>query len=348
MSLHELNASPGPGPSHRGQFWIVLLLTLGLASAASWLTAEWLGFRFTSMSPFDYGAKDSPTRVFAASSSLGYFGLDWNEIATEHDWSIRRYDIPGASPCEFEQTQDLVPNATVSILVISTFDMDESYFSDFRAAMVPMGRTIQDLMESHSEWSFTKRTLSQYPEHWIKAIFPTACSSMGVMVGFRAKLAELHSGHGNAGDSDKAVLNGTNTIFPTARISDWDQGRFLRNSSGLIASAQGGHFFHGPKHNSLRRVLAKARDRGAVFVVVMPVSSSYQRLVINKRAAADFEASLANLARDFPDTKWVRLDQVKGLTDDNYFWDLMHLNVYGREIATRELEKSLPKPMPGK
>jgi hypothetical protein len=29
------------------------------------------------------------------------------------------------------------------------------------------------------------------------------------------------------------------------------------------------------------------------------------------------------------------------LNDDSYFWDLVHLNVYGRPIATRELEQRL-------
>lgn len=346
MSSTPTPAAPGSRLSAPLQFWIVLLVTLGLASVSSWATARWMGFRFTSQEPFDYGSPKAPTRVFVASSSLGYFGLDWSAIAARQNWYIRRYDIPAASPCEFENTQALVPDAKASILVVSMFDLDETYFSDYRAALVPMGLTIEDLRTSGVDWAFAKRTLSQYPEHWVKAAFPTAGASMGVMVGIRSKLAALRQGHGGDPDAEKPVLNGAETQFPTTRVSEWDEGRLLRNSANIIADAQGRHFFTGPKHEALRRVLTRAQERGPVFVVVMPVTPEYRRLVANSRVLADFNTSVAALAGEFPQAHWVRLDQLPALDDSQYFWDLVHLNVYGRAIATGELENVLSKTLP--
>lgn len=345
MSSPPLDGTRGGRRSEAWQFWIVLLATLGLACASSWATAIWMGFRFISEEPFDYGSPTAPTKVFVASSSLGYYGLDWDAIAARQDWSIRRYDIPAASPCEFENSQALVPNAKASILVISMFDMDETYFSDYRASLVPVDRTVQDLWDSGVNWAFAKRTLSHYPEDWLRDIYPTAGQSMGVMVGLRSKLAELRKGHGG-GNSEKAVLNGANTNFPTVRVSEWDAGRLLRNVSEMIASAQGRHFFAGPKQEALRRILTRAQERGKVFVVVMPVTPEYRRMVANERVVADFNTMATALASAFPRTQWARLDQVKILDDDQFFWDLVHLNVYGRVIATRELEKAFPPNSP--
>jgi hypothetical protein len=323
--------------SDRRQFWVVLIVTVGLAIAASQLTARWLGFRSVPMIPFDYGAANAQTRAFAASSSLGYYGLDWGDIATNTGWWVRRYDIPGASPCEMEVGQELITNVTVSVMVISAFDMDEGYFSNFRCALAPLGQTVQDLKESQSSWAFTKRTLSHYPEYWLQKVFPTAGSAMGVFVGLRAQWRAWSK---SGGASDKAVLNGSDAGLPADRISTWNEGRLLRNAATLNAAAQGVHFYGGPKYQSLLRMLNKARARGQVYAVVMPVSPEYRRLFGEKIMRA-FEDSMAGLERDCPGTKFVRLDRAKVLNDDSYFWDLVHLNVYGRPIATRELEQRL-------
>jgi len=325
------------GLSARRQFWIVLLTTAVLGLGASQLTARWLGFQTIAMTPYDYGAGAAPVRAFAASSSLGYYGLDWGAIATNTGWSIRRYDIPAGSPCEMEAGQELATNATASILVVSAFDLDEGFFSEFRCALVPLGRTFQDLRESQASWAFSKRALSRYPEYWLKQVFPTAGSSMGVLVGLRSKAQAWRR---SGGPSDKAVLNGSQAQEKTERVCDWDQGKLLRNAATLNASAQGTHFYSGPKHQSLRRILDRARMRGRVVVVVLPVSPAYHRLVGDK-SATEFETSLAGFERDFPTAQFVRLDRLKGLSDDCNFWDLVHLNVYGRAIATRELEQRL-------
>lgn len=342
--------SPTPAARPRGrlpdraQFCLVLGLTLMIACAVSQVTARWLGFRFASSLPFSYGKSGSPTRVFVSCSSLGYYGLDWNEVATNHGWFIRRFDIPGGSPCESEGTQAQVTNATVSIMVTSIFDQDESVFSEYRAPLVPLHRTVTDLMATHSSWAFSKRTLSRYPEYWTRQIFPTACASIGVMVGFRAKLQHLR-GHGSGDpENEKAVLNGNTGNLPTERVSEWDTGRVLRNAANMRAAAQGVHFFHGPKQAALERMIATALSHGSAYVVIMPVTPEYRRLVAPNPASADFETFLASLQKEFPAMHLIRIDQTPGLVDSRNFWDLVHLNVYGRAIANQALEQGLPPP----
>lgn len=331
----------------RAQFWLVLGLTLAIGCVVSHATARWLGFRFAGALPLNYGKSGSPTNVFVSCSSLGYYGLNWNEVATNHNWFVHLFDIPGASPCESEGTQAEVPNATISIMVTSIFDQDESMFSDNRAPLVPISRTVTDLMGTHSSWAFSKRTLSRYPEYWTKRIFPTACASVGVMVGFRAKLRALR-GHGGGGDeNEKAVMNGDTSSMPTGRVSEWDVGRVLRNAGNILAASQGVHFFHGPKQAAFQRMITTALARGPVYVVIMPVTPEYSRLVVRDSDYANFETFLASLQIKFPELHLVRIDQTPGLVDSRNFWDLAHLNVYGRAIATRALERALPPPSPG-
>lgn len=330
------------------QFWLVLVLTLMIGCVVSQATARWLGFRFGSAIPCSYGESGSSNQVFVACSSLGYFGLDWNEVATNHDWFIRRFDMPGASPCESEGSQAEVTNATVSIMVTSIFDQDESLLSDFRAEFVPMHRTVTDLRDTHSSWAFSKRTMSRYPEYWTKEVFPTSNASLGVMVGFRARLQAL-LGHGGGGEgNEKAVLNGETDAIPTSRVSEWAAGRVLRNAGIMEAAAENAHFFHGPKQAALQRMINTALAHGSVYVVVLPVTPEYHQLVIPDPAVdADFEGFLASLQKEFPALHLVRVDQTPGLADARNFWDLAHMNVYGRAIATRSLEQALPRPSSG-
>jgi hypothetical protein len=49
----------------------------------------------------------------------------------------------------------------------------------------------------------------------------------------------------------------------------------------------------------------------------------------------EFEEALAEAQRSAPQARWVRLDQLGELNSNDYFWDLVHMNVYGQKIATK-------------
>jgi hypothetical protein len=40
------------------------------------------------------------------------------------------------------------------------------------------------------------------------------------------------------------------------------------------------------------------------------------------------------LQRGVPQAHWIRLDQFDELRSNEYFWDLVHMNAYGQQIAT--------------
>jgi hypothetical protein len=304
---------------------------------------RWMGIRTAPTLSFSYGNATNLPPIFAASSSLGYYGLDWDAISADCGRVVRRFDVPGASPCELEACQKRVPEATACVVVVSLFDLDETYFSNFRAALVPLSQTISDLIASHSPMAFFKRTLAQYPEHWIKILFPTAGSSTGLMVTIRTKIHDLTHRHGGGGGDGetKAVMNGDTSQLPTERTSDWDKGRLLRNVAGMKASSQNEHFFDGPKHLAFLRMLSQASKQGKAIVVVMPVSPDYRREMLTPELIADFEKSINEIQKQQPSAVWIRMDKVEKLDSSEYFWDLVHLNVFGRKIATEALTAQL-------
>jgi hypothetical protein len=54
-----------------------------------------------------------------------------------------------------------------------------------------------------------------------------------------------------------------------------------------------------------------------------------------------FDEFVAGVQKQAPETLWVRLDRVPELQSNEYYWDLLHLNVQGQEIATKTLLKQL-------
>lgn len=209
--------------------------------------------------------------------------------------------------------------------------MNDRYLSDFRSTTVPLMQTVQDLRASDSSWTFAKRVLGQYPLTYIRKLFPTAGRSLGVMVGVREKLL-THIGKAKSTDGD-APKFGPNTEY-TESISNWDTARLLRKLSELRAGMQGANSFDGPKQLALRRLLNRSLAQGRTIVVVFPVSPPYLEQLVSPSQIAEFEASISKLASEFSEVEWVRADQIPALQSPDYYWDLVHLNVAGRTMAT--------------
>jgi hypothetical protein len=283
------------------------------------------------------GLTNGPGWMCVAGSSLMYYGLDWDRIGKETGYRLERCGVPAASPSELEAICASTTNAGVMAAGISFYDLNEHFLSDFRAQTVPIATTIGDLYASQADWHFSKRLVSQYPLTWMRKLFPTAGRSLGVMVGLRTMarrwLGRQPDSDGNLAFNPHGVVN--------ERIEDWPAARTLRNLSQMRAGCQGRSSFDGPKHHALRRLLGNATRQGKVLVVVLPVSQPFAGEFMTEAATREFEGALAEIREACPSVSWLRLDQLPQLKSDRYFWDLVHLNVEGRSIATETLLASL-------
>lgn len=302
-----------------------------MASLLSHLAAGWLGI-LTEPQLIERTGSDKASRSLCAlGSSLLGFGLDWTQIAQTTQRRIEHCSVPAASPAELAEIESKATPTDLHVIGISIFEMNERYLSDFRSMTVPLAQTVQDLRASNSSWMYTKRVLGQYPLTYIRKVFPTAGRSLGVMVGLREKLRTL-KGQTKTADGDAPAF-GPHTEY-TESISTWDPARMIRKLSELRVGMQGAHSFDGPKQLALRRLLNQSLAQGRTIVVVLPVSPPYLKQLISSSQIAEFEASVSKLTSEFPDAAWVRADQIAALQSPEYYWDLIHLNVAGRTIAT--------------
>ena len=316
----------------------ICFITAGTAALVSHALARWLGLRTQVLSTNRFGTTNVADPVFLGGSSLTFYDLDWTEISSIWGRQVRSFSVPSASTCELEIFQSSASNCNSYVIGLSIYDLNERFLCDFRGEVVPLGKTCEDLMSSHLDWSFKKRVLGQYPLQYLRLAYPTAGRSLGVMVGMREKLGKFL----RLRPAETLPTLSTNEAPRVReRISDWAPGRTLRNLSQLRAGCQGKHEFDGPKHLSLKRMLRTALDHGGATIIVLPVSPPYEQEFVTKEVAARFEQSLTAVQREFPAVKWIRLDQIPELHSRAYFWDLVHLNVFGRSIATRALLNQL-------
>lgn len=317
-----------------------------LASAGSHLLVRWLGIVSTPETQARFGPPTTAAPVLATGSSLVLFGVDWDRVGRALDRPVETRTAPAASPCELEILQREVPQATLTCLGVSAFDLNEHFLGDFRSQLVPLHQAIRDLWQSGADWAFSKRVLSQYPLNYIRWVFPTAGRSVGVMVGLRAKTIGLLRPAGTADAESGPTLKGAGDPHDRERISDWSLARTLRNLAQLRGTCQGRQTFDGPKELALERMLAAARRQGRVVVLVLPVSPAYAREFLTPENRKRFEEALARMQRSQPQVEWVRLDQRPEFDTGDCFWDLAHLNAEGRRRVTDLVLARLEQPPP--
>lgn len=109
--------------------------------------------------------------------------------------------------------------------------------------------------------------------------------------------------------------------------------------------SQGRHFYAGPKRLALFRLMRLAAIQGPVVVVVFPVSPPYMAELVTPKDRAGFENLLAEVRAEFPRAQWVRLDRVPGLDSAEFFYDLVHLNMRGRRVATQAFLDAVRPPL---
>lgn len=328
------------------EFGLVLCVVAAICCAASHAAIRALKISSTYGGSQRYGPEDKKALTILHGSSLAYSGFDWGRVCERIGGAIDSWGAPGSSPAEWEFLHHRSPDVKRTFIVISAYDLNEHEFCDFRANIVPLFQAIRDLWRGGADWPFSKRVLSQYPVMLIRKLFPTVGRSDGVMTGVRDWLQAMMQRPGSARSSERVGFATSDESTLRQRLSDWPAARLQRRLVLMRSACQNRHSFEGPKKLALARLLQRAKEQGSVVVVVLPVSPAYQEEFLTPKVRADFEAALARLHELCPQASLVRLDRLPALQDNALFWDLVHLNKYGQQIATPAFLSQLDTPQP--
>jgi hypothetical protein len=335
----------------------VVCLTLVLSSFGNYLVASWLGL--SRSAPWlgratgiyrRVGPENGP-QVFCAGSSLLIWGLSWPEISKSLGQGIENWSVGGSSPEIWEIFQQRRRDANTTIIGISVYDLNEMRLTPERAKYVPLTQTVTDLWASGTKLTLCRRILNQYAMTHMRLLFPMAGESDKVLVEVRRKFAKEFGLQASLREQEGVLFERDGVLDAgefTMKLSDWSAARVLRRTALLRAENRGSHeFFHGPKYQALERILLRARHHGRVIVVVLPVAKAYAEEFLDTSVLAAFERALHEAVAIAPEATVVRLDRVPGITDNGYFADLVHLNSYGRRLATpvflKEITQSTSK-----
>jgi hypothetical protein len=326
------------------KFALILLFSVALASGISHALLHRVGAQIQADVPavqdFQPDGPDRATPMIVGGSSMIAAAFDWKTVAQECSKHIKFVYLPGGSPCELEVLEKQLPDSDFTIIGVSLGDMDDDAFSDFRAAVVPMARTWEDLWESRADEDLVQRLTREYCLRYVRLAFPTAGRSAMVLVQIRSTADHLM---GRQLDPMRDIVPGFNATAgeTTNRVSDWDASRRLRKIEVQREFSASRHWFGGPKRLALERMLRFATSRGKALVIVMPESPLYQEEVIDPAVKQKFDESLRDLAGRAPAVKWIRMDRLPQLRNNDLYCDLMHFNAYGRALAMPELLQRL-------
>lgn len=323
--------------SPRARLAVLVLMVLSLATAVDHVVASVVGFAPPGATYRRIGPVDGP-QVYCAGSSMLQYGILWSDVSRTLGQGVEHWGVPGSSPEIWEQSQLQRPTSNLAIVGISIIDMNEERRVDARASTVPLSQTIADLRESGTSLAESKRILSQYPLEYLQTAFPTAGDPDAVLVGMRRILREMLGLSSVAEDRDRALVlpSGSALDFgkDSAKVSSWPKDRVLRRLDTARAADRGIYSFSGVKELVFRRMLTRAGRQGRAIVVVLPVSSPYLN-DLPPNAVKDFNASVEETSRQFPDVEFIRFDLEPSLKSDDYFSDFFHMNEFGRAIATK-------------
>ena len=329
------------------QLFTISAVVIGMSSAVDHVLLGWLGIADHSIDVREFGDSGMPYAVKSVGSSLSTFAVDWAEVARDIDEPVLMVGFPGGSPVEFESVLEGGTDAGVIVLGVSVYDLDEGYLSDFRSVTTSLRSSVRDLAQSDRSWSYSKRVLSQYPMQYLRFFFPTVGRSTGVMVGLRTKLNTLlrWMGQRSNGTTEREGLTLTmdTTASGSEPLSDWTEGRRLRNISRLRVAARGQNGFNGPKSLALERIIGRAAVGARLLVIVLPVSPTYSQALVDEEELRSFETLVDRITSDHPEVTLARIDEIESLRSDAVFWDLIHLDTAGRDIATRRILEEVKK-----
>jgi hypothetical protein len=329
---------PSPRSSTPMRLAAVALVAVLIASALDHVFAAALGFVEPHATYRRIGPQSGPQVYLAGSSTLQY-GFLWSEVSDVLGQGMEHWGVPGSSPEVWEQSQLLAPTSNLAFFGISALDMNEDRHVAARAKIVPLAQTLADLRESGASFERSKGVLVQYPLAYVQKAFPTAGDADAVLVGIRGLLRQGLGLSSAAEDRDNALVLPNRPVLDfgsnALKVSDWSKDRVLRRLAAARVSDGGSYSFNGMKQLVLRRMLRRASKQGNVVVAVMPLTSFYLDEVLVPGALKDFEASIEDIQRSFPEIEFIRLDQEPSLRSSDYFSDFFHLNQFGREVATR-------------
>ncbi len=331
------DASPG------SQLALIICAVLVISSASSHLAVRWLKIKWSPKIYQVFGPQTGKPVAEIFASSTGLDGLNWSRIGETLGNKIENWGIAASSPSEWEINQRGT-SRTRTFIAVSAFDLNEYFLCDFRAEIVPLPAAIQDLWEHRTDWSLSKRILNQYPMALVRIFFPTAGRSDGVMVGIRRELQILLKYPIGADAADAPTLGDTQAPVKEEKVSDWTPAHVQRRMLALRSQCQGRHTFDGPKKRSLLRMIQRAHETGTVTIVVMPMSPIYQNEFLTPAVRRDFEKTLDDIQRACSPPPLVRLDHVPLLNNNDCFYDFIHLNIHGQQIATSALLEQLIAP----
>lgn len=329
---------------------VIALFSLVLSSVANHALAHWLGLSrnapWTGASALyrRIGPESGP-QVFCAGSSLLVSGLSWPRVSESLGEGVENWTVAGSSPEVWEVFQQRKRISDVTIIGVSVYDLNEMRLTPERASFVPLTATLADLWSSKPDADLRRRILTQYGMAYLQILYPVAGNADKVLVGLRKKIADL-LGLQNGLEQHEGVVVERNGVLEVedgdTNVSEWSPGRVLRRLESLRADTHGAHDFSaGPKSRALRRVLSRAQEQGRVIVVVLPVSQYYADAFLDKASIAKFDNALQNDMSVAPQATVVRLDRTPGISDNKYFFDLVHMNSSGRQVATSALLKTL-------
>ena len=320
------------------QLGVTLLVVIAVTSALSHGLVGWLGIRTGVVRHRVVGEGQPGPSAYLAGSSLLFDGLALDRVSKQFGQGMETWFVAGSSPSEWEPFQSRAGAAKLTLIGISAYDLNEEFLCDFRSQVVSLPQAVKDLTAIQASWPLTKRVISQYPLKYVRFLFPTAGRSAGVMGGLKEQMGKVLKPwmkvESEAGPKVPTLGAGEVASEELERISDWSAGTMLRWVTKMRSACHGKHSYDGLKKLAFLRMLQKAEQQGRVIVVVLPVSPAYSRGFMTGQVPEEFERALADAGKSAPKVQWVRLDQVPALNSNENFWDLVHMNTYGRQAAT--------------
>lgn len=341
----------GRTPHSRRMRLGVAFLSLVLASSANYLLSSWLGFPRTAngyIGIYRRVGPESGPQALCAGSSLLVWGLDWSKVSEALGQGIETWGVGGSSPDIWEEWQKRRPLSNTTIIGVSVYDLNEMHLADERAMIVPLSRTMNDLWASGAESSLWHRVLSQYTVTYVRLLFPTAGKADRVLEGLRSKAAAWLGRQASLEEHEGLVVEPRAPLLDagesTAKVSDWTPARLIRRIASFRSENSGRHdFFKGPKSLAFHRLLVRAQQQGSVIVVVLPVTRAYTEAFLGDGEVAAFERAMDEATAIAPEATFVRLDRLPGISDPGNFFDLVHMNSFGRRQATAAFLMELAK-----